>query len=57
MDVWAASDERRSMHAAKSRGPDAPTLASSWLESDVGPTRWTRRRRRLSSPALRGDRV
>jgi hypothetical protein len=29
MDVMAPRDERRSWHAAKARGPDAPTLVSS----------------------------
>ena len=43
MDAIGAVDERLLMRTAKSRGPDAPTLASSWRKM-------IRQRRRLSSP-------
>ena len=37
MDAAAAQDERRISRTAKSCGPDAPTLASSFVVGDVGP--------------------
>jgi hypothetical protein len=37
MDAWAALDERGPAHMAKSRGPDAPTLASSRQAQDGQP--------------------
>jgi len=51
MDVLRPQDERRAMRTAKSRGPGAPTLASSLVEWRCRPfgidTPWSARRRRL----------
>ena len=45
MDVVTPRDERRSSHAAKACGPDAPGLALSLRVGDVGPSA-----RRAESP-------
>jgi hypothetical protein len=37
VDADAPRDERRSLRTVKSCGPDAPTLASSFVDGDVGP--------------------
>ena len=60
MDRAVSPDERCRLRTAKSRGPGAPTLASSLPVGDVGSSgrhAVIGRRRRLTSPALRGERV
>src|SRR5690349_8884533 len=60
MDRAVSPDERCRLRTAKSRGPDAPTLASSLPVGNVGSSgrhAVIGRRRRLTSPALRGERV
>ena len=57
MDAWAAPDERGLTHMAKSRGPDAPTLASSrraedGLPATVATKPGTPGRSRISHPTI-----
>jgi hypothetical protein len=54
VDAVAPEDERCSPRTAKSCGPDAPTLASSFADGDVGPygpdTPTSAKRRGQTSP-------
>src|SRR5215468_4820692 len=48
--LWLASDEGKQKRTAKARGPDLPTLRSSWRKN-------CRRRWWLKSPAHQGERA